>query len=88
MLEREFAELVAEREAAMKRKYKCLTCKYYKREETGLGLIEECNYEKEKQDHQVALKLIEQDRVLINADLNRVQEKKIHHEMELQKIVK
>ena len=49
MLEREFAELVAEREAAMKRKYKCLTCKYYKREETGLGLIEECNYEKEKQ---------------------------------------
>jgi len=44
------------------------------------------DFEKEKQDHQVALKLIEQDRVLINADLNRVQEKKIHHEMELQKI--
>lgn len=42
--------------------------------------------EKKKQDHQIALKLIEQDRVLINADLNRVQEKKIHFEMDLQKI--
>ena len=39
-----------------------------------------------KQDHQVTLKLIEQERVMINADFTKVQEKKIHEEMNLQKI--
>ncbi len=41
---------------------------------------------KVKQDHQVALKLIEQERVMINSDYSKVQEKKIHEEMNLQKI--
>lgn len=44
MLEREFAVIVAEREAVLKRKYKCLTCKYYKAVSTSLGLFEQCTY--------------------------------------------
>ncbi len=39
-----------------------------------------------KQDHQVTLKLIEQERVMINGDYTKVQERKIHEEMNLQKI--
>lgn len=42
--------------------------------------------DKTRQDHQVTLKLIEQERVMINADFTKVQEKKIHEEMNLQKI--
>ena len=44
MLEREFADLIAEREAALKRKYKCLTCIYYKAIETQMGIIDQCTY--------------------------------------------
>lgn len=42
--------------------------------------------DKTKQDHQVTLKLIEQERVMINGDYTKVQERKIHEEMNLQKI--
>ncbi len=42
--------------------------------------------DKTKQEHQLSLKLIEQERIMINADYTKVQEKKIHEDMNLQKI--
>lgn len=42
--------------------------------------------DKVKQEHQLSLKLIEQERIMINADYTKVQERKIHEEMNLQKI--
>lgn len=43
-------------------------------------------FDKSKQEHQLSLKLIEQERIMINADYTKVQEKKIHEDMNLQKI--
>lgn len=42
MLNREFAELLAEHDRKMKEKYKCLTCKYHSTVNTFLGDIHKC----------------------------------------------
>ena len=60
---------------------------YFKlQEELDNAKLKLVDLDKVKQDHQVTLKLIEQERVMINGDFTKVQERKIHEEMNLQKI--
>lgn len=46
-MEKEFREELDREEEKRKKKYKCLTCKYYKETITGIGAFLECEKEKE-----------------------------------------
>lgn len=45
MVEKSFAEDVKQTEEEFKKKYKCFTCKYFKMQETSIGMFYDCKYE-------------------------------------------
>lgn len=50
MLERSLNQQVIEERQRLERTYKCYTCKYFIEDDTSIGTIEDCNWEKAHRD--------------------------------------